>query len=246
MLNDILTVMWKESKGFLRVRGRRSQALFALVSPLFLAILMPVQFGEVFVRSPITLVTSFIVALILVGVTIPDAFAGERERHTLRTLLASRLPDRAILLGKLATSVVYAWAASVVVLLIGLVTVNVVHGHGQLLLYTPSMVIANLVFSLLIALLTGAIGILFSMRAATAQEAQQSTMGVLLIVPMLLQFVAMFLLGSTSGREWLSTALSRVSLDQALLVVLGFFALLDAVVLWAAMSRFRRAQLIVS
>jgi hypothetical protein len=35
-------------------------------------------------------------------------------------------------------------------------------------------------------------------------------------------------------------------MEQALLVVLGFFAVVDVMLLWAAMARFRRAQLILS
>jgi ABC-type Na+ efflux pump permease subunit len=40
---------------------------------------------------------------------ITDSIAGERERQTLETLLASRLPDRAILLGKVAAITLLGW-----------------------------------------------------------------------------------------------------------------------------------------
>ena len=50
---------------------------------------------------------------------IGDAIAGERERHTLETLLASRMPDRAILLGKVIAIVLYAWGMGVLSLLPG-------------------------------------------------------------------------------------------------------------------------------
>ena len=52
---------------------------------------------------------------------IGDAIAGERERHTLETLLASRMPDRAILLGKVIVTVGYAWGMALVGLLLGVV-----------------------------------------------------------------------------------------------------------------------------
>ena len=66
---------------------------------------------------------------------IPESFAGERERHTLGTLLASRLPDHAILLGKVAVAVGYAWVMTLMLLLVSLVVVNVTPWDGQVLLY---------------------------------------------------------------------------------------------------------------
>lgn len=45
----------------------------------------------------------------LAGAMITDSIAGERERQTLETLLASRLPDRAILLGKVAAITLLGW-----------------------------------------------------------------------------------------------------------------------------------------
>ena len=42
---------------------------------------------------------------------IADGIPGERERHTLETLLASRLSDRSILLGKVMAAVPTAGAS---------------------------------------------------------------------------------------------------------------------------------------
>ena len=55
---------------------------------------------------------------------VADSFAGERERHTLETLLASRLPDRAILFGKVLAAVGYGWVLVMLMLVLSLVTVN--------------------------------------------------------------------------------------------------------------------------
>ena len=53
---------------------------------------------------------------------VPDSFAGERERHTLEKLLASRLADRSILLGKYAAAILYSLVFAVIVLALGIVT----------------------------------------------------------------------------------------------------------------------------
>jgi len=205
MKNDILTVIWKERKGLFRVRGRRAQALLGMFSPVLLAVFFPLQEGVEWVQSPLSLLLSFIAPLILVGISIPDSFAGERERHTLPTLLASRLSDRAILFGKIITSVAFGWGVTVILLAIELVTVNVAHWDGHILFYKPSILLADLAFSLLVALLTAGAGVLFSLRAATAQEAQQTLMAVLLIPPMILQFALFAIRGSELPSAWHST-----------------------------------------
>ena len=245
MKNDILTVMWKERKGLFRVRGRRAQALLGMLSPVLLAIYLPLQEGMAWVGSPLSILLAFIAPLILVGMSIPDSFAGERERHTLPTLLASRLSDRAILFGKIITSVAFGWGVTLMLLLVSLVTVNVAHWDGHILFYKPSILLADLAFSFLVALLTAGAGVLFSLRAATAQEAQQTLMAVLLIPPMILQFGLFYILGSDSGRARLQEVLGALSFEQIILVIVAVLVVLDVGLLLAAMARFRRARLIL-
>ena len=245
MKDDLLTVMWKERKGLFRVRGRRAQALLAMFSPVLLAIYFPLQEGAAWVESPLSLLLAFVAPLILVGISIPDSFAGERERHTLPTLLASRLSDRAILFGKIITSVAFGWGVTLILLLISLVTVNVAQWDGHILFYRPSILLADLAFSFLVAMLTAAAGVLFSLRAATAQEAQQTLMAVLLIPPMILQFVVFAIMGSDSGKARFKEVLATLSLEQIILVIVAVLLVLVLGLLMAAISRFKRALLIL-
>jgi ABC-2 type transport system permease protein len=245
MKDDILTMIWKERKGLFRVRGRRAQALLTMFSPVMLAIYLPLQEGARWVGSPLSLLLAFVAPLILVGISIPDSFAGERERHTLPTLLASRLSDRAILFGKIITSVAFGWGVTLVLLLISLVTANVANWGGPMLFYKPSILLAALAFSFLVAMLTASAGVLFSLRAATAQEAQQTLMAVLLIPPMILQFGLFAILSSESGEARFREVLASLSFEQIILVIVAFLLVLDLGLLMAALARFKRARLIL-
>lgn len=245
MKDDILTVIWKERKGLFRVRGRRAQALLGMFSPVLLAIYFPLQEGVEWVQSPLSLLLAFVAPLVLVGISIPDSFAGERERHTLPTLLASRLSDRAILFGKIITSVAFGWGVTLMLLVVSLVTVNVANWGGHILVYKPSILLADLAFSFLVAMLTAAAGVLFSLRAATVQEAQQTLMAVLLIPPMILQFAVFAIMGSDSGKARLQEVLGTLSFEQIILVIVAVLLVLDVVLLMAAMARFKRARLIL-
>jgi ABC-2 type transport system permease protein len=198
------------------------------------------------VNGGFSLFVAFLVPLILVGITVPDSFAGERERHTLPTLLASRLSDEAILLGKVGTCVAFGWLSTVLVLVLSLISVNIFHWSGSLQFFALRVLVSDLAVSLLASLLVAAIGVLFSMRASTVQEAQQSTMGVLLVLPMVLQFGLMIALGSDSGRQWLRSTLGAFSFEQIMLIVTAFLVAIDAALVAAARGRFKRARLILS
>lgn len=246
MKTDILTVVWKERQGLFRVRGRRTQAVLTMLSPIFMGIYMPWSMGVDWLEGGMSVFLSVIVPFILVGITVPDSFAGERERHTLPTLLASRLSDRAILFGKLATSVAFGCGIMLVVLLLSLVTVNIVHWDGHIVLYRPTVILADLAVSFLIALLTASLGVLISLRSSTVQQAQQTLMAVLLLPAMALQVAAMLLMGSEAGEARLREVLSTLSFDQVILVVVAILVAIDLASLLAAMSRFRRSRLILS
>jgi ABC-2 type transport system permease protein len=244
MLDDILTIIWKERKSMLRYQGSRSRFLLVLLSPILLATVFPWQWGPDWVAEIPSVILSVVVAVILVGITIPESFAGERERHTLNTLLASRLSDRAILFGKMGISIIFALGVTLAVLLLSLVTVNVAHWDGELLLYTPTIVIADLVLSFLMATLFASAGVLISMRSETVQQAAQILMAIFLVPIMLLQVIAMVFRNQLN--DLLGGSLSRLDGTQVLLVVVGILLLLTTGVLAAAVARFRRSRLFLA
>ena len=237
MIDDILTLMWKEWKGMFLYRGSRTRFLMVLVSPLLMAIVFPLQAGPIWVEALDSVIVAVFVPIIMVLITIPDSFAGERERHTLGTLLASCLPDRAILFGKSAVSVVFAWGVTLVTILLGLVTVNIAHGEGRLLLLTPTVALADLALSFLLATLATGAGILISLRSETVQEASQTLTAVLVLPPMLLGMLMTLL------RDRVQEILGAFKGEQILLIVVAILAVIDVVVFVAAMARFQRSRM---
>jgi ABC-2 type transport system permease protein len=236
MLQDIRTVMWKERKGLFRYRGSRTRLLLTLLSPFILAIYMPLEAGRDWVDGAPSVLLSAIIPLILVGITVPDSFAGERERHTLGTLLASRLPDRAILFGKAAVSVGLAWGVTLLVLLLSLVTVNVAHGEGEILFYARTVALANVVLSFILATLFTGAGVLISLRAATVQEASQTLMAIFLVPPVLLS------MGMLAFSDQVEDFLGKLNGEQLLLAFVLVLLVADVAVFAAALARFQRSR----
>jgi len=231
--------MWKERKGLFRYRGSRTRFLLVMLSPLLLATVFPLQAGEDWGNSPLPVLLSAVVPIVLMGITIPDSFAGERERHTLDTLLASRLSDRAILIGKLALSIAFAWGITLLFLLVGLITVNVAFWSSGPHLMSPTTAWGSIALSLLTSILLAGTGVLVSMRAATVQEAAQTLMAIFLVPPMVLQAVALLLRDQLYG--WLRSLDGR----QFLLATLVVLAALAAGVTATAFTRFRRSRLVL-
>jgi len=238
MMQDVLTVMWKEVRGLSHVRGGRSRFLMTMISPILLAVVLPLQAGRAWAEELMpSLLVSFAIPIILVGITIPDSFAGERERHTLGTLLASRLPDRAILFGKMLTAVLFSFSVSLSVLLVGLVVLNVGQWTGRLVLYTPTVALVNVALALLMSTLCAGTGVLVSMRSHTAQEAAQRLMAIFLVPPLILQVAAMAML------DRVRDVLQRIDGVQILTTLLVALAAVDVLVFVLAVARFQRSRL---
>lgn len=241
MINDILTVIWKEWKSMFRVKGGRSRFLMILLTPVIMSVVMPLVFDspEEWTNGFFAVILSVIMPLLIVGITIPDSFAGERERNTLETLLASRLPDRAILYGKWLLSVIFAWGVTILFLLVGLVTVNIKFWDGEILFYSPLLIAANLTISLLMATTVAGTGVLISLRSATVQQATQVLMMIFLVPLIVVQAASMLFLRQMI--EYFQT----LDAVQLLVITAAVLLVIDIAVNLAALMRFRRSKLIL-
>lgn len=246
MKTDIMTVIWKELKGLLKLGKGRSKTLIILLTPLFMfGIILPIQFREEWLGMAWSLTIALFTPLILIAPTICESFAGERERHTLETLLASRLPDRAILFGKMIVSLVYGFGMTIFLLAMSLVVVNLLSWNGRFQFYQMDILLIDLAWSLLFSALIVALGNLISLRSATVQSAQQLLM-MAFIIPIFGIQAVVFLLPSFLPMENIREFLAGINFNQILLVFLGVILLADIGLLWAAMSRFKRSRLIVN
>ena len=167
MIGDVLTVAWKEWRELLQLGGSHRGGRFSLVILIgVFGVFLPLQSGAEWVQSPATVFYWGWVPLMLVSSAVADSFAGERERHTLETLLASRLPDSAILLGKMLAAVAYGWGLVIVMLALSLVTVNIAARSGPWLMFPWRFAVGAPLLALLGAGLAATAGVLVSLARA--------------------------------------------------------------------------------
>lgn len=241
---DVVTVAWKEMKEMIALGGNLKGGRVGIILMIAVfGVFLPLQHGAEWVSSPMTMIYWAWVPLMLVTGMVADSFAGERERHTLETLLASRLPDRAILFGKVAAAIAYGWGYMLVMFLSGLITVNIAFRRGGLLLYPWTLITVALAGGLLTGCLAAAAGVLVSLRASTVRQAAQTlSIGIMLCI-----FVPAFGIPALPG-AWKSTLLSAaaaLTVRQWIVGACAVLALADAALLMAAMARFKRARLIL-
>lgn len=247
MIADIRTVVWKENRSLLRYQGRRGQLIVSLLTPLLVSIIFPIQFGLDWAQGYFSLFVGVAIPLLIVGITVPDAIAGERERHTLETLLASRLSDQAILLGKLLVSVFTGWVGTLLVFAVSLVVLNLSHAEGQMIFYRPAVFLAQLASSLAMSLLVAGLGVLISMHAPTVQIAQQNLFTSLMVPMMLIGFVPMVFMLVVPLPDKLGlvrTLISNLKADQVVWIFISVLLLIDAGLLLVGLARFKRHRLV--
>ncbi len=248
MLQDMQAIVWKEWKELLTGRGFRGGWLNLLVVLGVLGIFLPFQMGRTMVvGSPVFLVVWLWVPGFLVMQVVADSFAGERERHTLETLLASRLSDRAILLGKIVAAMSYGCGLTLVSLALGLVTINLTHWEGRLLVYSPQTALTLLVFIVLSTGFVAAVGVQISLWASTVRQAYQvMSIGIIILLFGGIYGIPAIVRALPAGTaQQLSVWFTSANLRLALLVFVFVLAAVDAGLFAAALARFRRAKLIL-
>src|SRR4029078_3802729 len=145
VLDYIRTMIWKEWKEMILNQSGPSKTatrLRILIAVLVFGFFIPWRGGTRYIENPLSLVVPSIVPVLVIMGFVTDAFAGERERHTLETLLASQLPDDAILIGKMITAGLFAWALSIGMSILALIGANISSGHEGLLLFPLDRIVA--------------------------------------------------------------------------------------------------------
>jgi ABC-2 type transport system permease protein len=244
-MDDIRTIVWKEWKEFFLQRGssRKIMMISWLLPIVLLGIVIPSRAGPGYVSSPLSLIAPALMPLLFIMALMADSFAGERERHTLETLLATRLDDQSILLGKIMAGVLYAWAVLIVTLALAAGTNNLVYERGHFRMFPTDYLIAVLIFDFLLVVLLSSIGVFVSLRASTVRQALQ-TLNLGLVVVIWGGFFGFRALPESWQLAVIRVFIGKTFFQTEIIVGIALITL-DIVLLGAARARFRRDRLIL-
>ncbi len=248
MIQDIKSVVWKEATELIHIiAGTRAQWIGLAVFFGIFGVFIPLQMGDSIEKFPAVMFIFSFMPLFIVMQIVADSFAGERERHTLETMLATRLPDKAILFGKITTIVLYGWGMSMLIFILMLISVNIIHGDEKLILPPLTIAAANVIASILVAVFATSIGIFISLRAATVKQAQQA----IGLIMMSIWFLPIFVVPLVSkyipeqSMKPIEEMLKNLGLNMFLVVLLSAILLVDLVFIKILTRRFKRERLIL-
>lgn len=241
-MHDVLTMFWKEGKEILEMNGPRGGFIRLLIWFGVFGVFLPLQLGEAWLSSPAALLLWVWFPIFVVANTTAGTVAGERERHTLETLLASRLPDRAVLFGKVWAAVAYGWLLTLGSIVLGVATVNLAR-PGPFRFLAPALAAGGPLLSLLAAIAAAGIGTHVSLYAPTVRQAQQTLSLATLLLFLAPTFGTQALPSGMRAR--LAAAVSGLPAGRAIAAAAVTLAVLDAVLLVTAAVRFRRDRLIL-
>lgn len=244
MFNDMLTIIQKDLKEILSARGSRKSSLIYLGIIIgLIGIFMPLQSGPAWLTEPILpLVWSWFPVFLMISM-VTDSIAGERERNTLETLLASRLSDRSILFGKIAGAFVYGWSISIIGNLVAAVTINLSNPQGGIQFYSLNLFLILLLVPLAFGTLMSSLGVLVSLNAPTARSAYQKLSLVMLALWFIPMFAFNFLPEDIMIR--MNQFISSINLMQVATLAVIIVLIANLVVIWIAMQKFKQTRLIL-
>jgi ABC-2 type transport system permease protein len=246
-MRDIWIVCKKDLKELLAARGGQRGFLLQMIILIGAFGLFPLGQKEAWMGGTMPAIFFLMIPLFLASGVATDSFAGERERKTLETLLATRLPDWAIFLGKVLTALIYAWVFTVLCIIVSLIGLNFVKDPPGLYLYPPLVFLVGLLGSALTGLLIAGLGCFVSLRAGSVREAQQ-----MLVVPMWLLLMAVSFglpaLGRALPEDMRQDLLRWLAAVDPVVIGVGLLSALpvvDAALLILGVRRFRRTRLIL-
>lgn len=243
-MNDMLTIVSKELKEYVMARGSvRLRLLTFLPILLIFGVFLPLQQRDAWTQGPLAGVFPIVLPFILTGGAVADSFAGERERHTLETLLATRLSDRDIFLGKVLAAVLYSLSLVWACTLLSLFTLNITKGSQPFFIYAESVLITIVIGSILSSVLIAGIGVLVSLRAPTVRAAAQIFSLVTLVLfvggPFLLQALP------NSAKAWILQTFSSTNVAVIGVIAAAIVLVIDVMLLAIGIARFQRTRLIL-
>ncbi|CAN5736720.1 hypothetical protein BH23CHL2_BH23CHL2_36470 [soil metagenome] len=237
MWGDVWTVIWRDLRMYRAQFDEPRRLALGVGASFAFLVAMELFFGiheQIDRASPVLLIWVWCWLPLGSAVTLStDAVAGERERHTLESLLATRLPARAILIGKVLAVTVQSWISALALAAGALIALNLVTiWSGDLVIYPASVMVAGPLVSLLLTLLGTLVALVLSIDAETVRQANfriliaTSLLPVLIIFPIALAvLVAVLALGILVQFTDFTVSRGSLSMSSGIISVAYLFAI---------------------
>ena len=166
------TVIWKEWRETVaQFIANRMRLMAYIAIAAYFAFVLPTIFEAQWLSSQ-ALVFWILLPTTLVLPLAADTFAGERERHSLETLLALPIDVRSLLFGKLFVIIGCAWGFTQVIIGLSIISANLLDDTAGWHSYSSDVWIAGVVLSLAATIFLAGLGVFVSMHMSSVKQAQ--------------------------------------------------------------------------
>lgn len=237
-MKDIWTMIWKEWRDLLFRDGGWFGQIRPLLILVMIGIFYPLKVGLEWLQ--LSLLQDYIlfwIPFFMIIMLVADSIAGERERHTLETLLASRMTDWAILLGKIIILVLYSWILIPICLLMAFILVNMFKNNGPMAYYPLGRLSEVLLLGFVLNIFAACVGVIVSLHAPSVRQAQQTlSIGTMVVL----------VGGGLLAVQVVGKSLLGLDLNHIFPATLTVFVILDCLLFAVALLFFQRSKLILS
>lgn len=178
LLIDIYTIAWKEWKEVFQTGNDFIKSFIYLL--IFLIAVVSI------ISSPATNIKEFTLdlfssthfwtiipcVLILIFSNRLNSIFEERKFHTLPSLLATRIPNYAIVIGKVSANTIYIWGATLLASMLSLIKINFISRIDSFTFYSLYFWLISSSFCLLVTILMASLSIIVSLYAKTELQFQ--------------------------------------------------------------------------
>jgi ABC-2 type transport system permease protein len=174
VIADATATFLKEVREQIQFGARnRGQVFGILVSVVVVNVVFPIMVRHPVAATVMLMGMAGMYVVMMGAFASADVYAGERERHTLPTLLATRVSDAGVYLGKLAALLTLGVGAGLAQVVLGTLALLVFFGTSINVAGSLLLGLIILVASLPLALLMTSLGLMVSARSRTVRGAMQ-------------------------------------------------------------------------
>ena len=239
MIKQIQAIVWKEWREFFFQQSIKDK-LQTIVLIAVIGVILPINKGPQWFDLPFFYGVALMGPLLMAVTILCDLFVGERERHTLETLLASRLSDKGIVLGKILFAVSYATCITILLLTLNVVALNVEYYKGTFLIFSLKSALILAAINFFMAFFTALVGIVISMGAKTVKQGQL-TLTITLIALVLLPSLLLNMLPG-GFKNAISHYYAPISSETVFVLGGLLFIIIDLLILKVIFYRFKKVS----
>ncbi len=247
-MTDLWTVIWKEFNELLSVpqpaffgRNLISTPIGRMAIFVVGSVVVAAAMGGSLFTTAGALFIPIVMPCFLVSTFVVDTFAGERERGTLETLLASRLNMQAVFFGKMAVPIAVTTVCTGLAALGGWLAADVFASHAS---FFPLAFLGTWpLLGFLSSSLGAGVSALASEASSTVRGSQQTVtyavMGFFMVLVLIVNTLPVPM------RHRFLIAVLSINPTIGILMVIGVLTIIDVSLWWVAASRFNRERLLM-